>query len=50
MCTSVGVLINNLISVKVVEQSQMEDPLALSIASMIMSRPGSVMDDRKVQT
>ena len=24
----------------------MEDPLAMSLASMIMSRPGSVMDDR----
>jgi len=32
---------------KVVEQSQMEDPLAMSIANMIMSRPGSVMDDRE---
>ncbi|XP_023320157.1 coiled-coil domain-containing protein 171 [Eurytemora carolleeae] len=31
---------------KVVQQSQLEDPLAMSIASMIMSRPGSVMDDR----
>ena len=34
------------LNVKVVEQSQLEDPLALNIATMIMSRPGSVMDDR----
>ena len=32
--------------VQVVEQSQMEDPLAMSLAAMMMSRPGSVMDDR----
>lgn len=29
-----------------VEQNQVEDPLAMSIANMMMSRPGSVMDDR----
>ena len=29
-----------------VEQNQMEDPLAMSLASLVMSRPGSVMDDR----
>ena len=31
---------------KVVEQNQMEDPVAMSLASLVMSRPGSVMDDR----
>ena len=31
---------------KVVEQNQMEDPIAMSLASLVMSRPGSVMDDR----
>ena len=32
--------------IKVVEQNQVEDPLAMSLASMIMSRPGSVMESR----
>merc|ERR1712012_811066 len=31
---------------KVVEQNQVEDPIAMSLASLVMSRPGSVMDDR----
>ena len=30
--------------VQVAEQSQVEDPLAMSIAGLLMSRPGSVMD------
>jgi hypothetical protein len=30
--------------VQVAEQSQAEDPLAMSIAGILMSRPGSVMD------
>ena len=36
----------NLTLVQVVEQNQMEDPLAMSLATFAMSRPGSVMDDR----
>jgi len=31
---------------RVVEQNQVEDPLAMSLASMVMSRPGSVMESR----
>ena len=31
---------------KVVEQNQVEDPLAMSLATMVMSRPGSVMESR----
>ena len=31
---------------EVVEQNQVEDPLAMSLASMVMSRPGSVMESR----
>ena len=27
-----------------VEQNQVEDPLAMSLASLVMSRPGSVLD------
>ena len=45
VCVCVLLVSLNL-NVKVVEQSQLEDPLALNIATMIMSRPGSVMDDR----
>ena len=29
---------------QVVEQNQVEDPLAMSLASLVMSRPGSVLD------
>ena len=36
----------NTLLLQVVEQNQMEDPLAMSLATFAMSRPGSVMDSR----
>ena len=32
---------------QVVEQNQLEDPLAMSLASLVMSRPGSVLDGER---
>ena len=32
-----------------VEQNQVEDPLAMSLASLVMSRPGSVLDSSELR-